>query len=200
MNRTMAKGWRGVVIFALLAGVVALAWRFGAPASSRAGTSATKTSQTAAPCSSCGPAAPHALPVARCDQAACAPCPEKTRPQSTEGECCPRCVGLDQSACDLGQARYAALRREVETELRRCKLDQDCIVASFGDTCRASCPTPLNREKLGPAAADLSAQAEGLCQQCAPAAYQCEYQASMAAHCVNERCEVLPPVVAAEGR
>lgn len=201
MNRTMAKWWRGVVMFALIAGVAALSWRFGAPASSRAGTTtSTKDSKAASPQSSYGSLAPHVVPIAHCDQAACASCPETTRPEPTEGECCPRCVALDQSACDLGQARYATLRREAEIELRRCKLDQDCIVASFGDACRASCPTPINREKLGPVAASLSEQAAGLCQQCAPAPYQCEYQASMVAHCVNDRCEVLPPVVAADGR
>jgi hypothetical protein len=198
-NRTMAKWWRGVVMFALLAAIVTLAWRFGAPASGRAGKTSIP-SKTAVPSTSSGPLVPHAVPVVRCDQAACSACPEKTRPESVEGECCPRCVALDQSACDFGQARYGVLRREAEIELRSCKLDQDCIVASFGDACRASCPTPLNREKLGPVAASLSEQAEGLCQHCAPAAYQCEYQASMVAHCVNNRCEVLPPVVAADGR
>ena len=82
------------------------------PASGRAGNTSTQASKTAAPSTSSGPVVPHAVRVARCDQAACAACPEKTRPESVEGECCPRCVALDQSDCDFGQARYAALRRE----------------------------------------------------------------------------------------
>lgn len=66
-------------------------------------------------------------------------------------------------------------------------------MASFGDACRASCPTPINREKLGLVASTLSEQAQRLCSQCAPAVFQCEYQASMDTRCVASRCEASAP-------
>ncbi|RYZ09718.1 MAG: hypothetical protein EOO73_02215 [Myxococcales bacterium] len=147
-------------------------------------------------CRTCYPDAAVSTPAVAvgCAHADCAACPEKTRPQPVEGECCPRCVALDYTACASGQARYEQLRRESEAELLACKEDRDCIVVSFGDACRASCPTPVNREHLGTAAARLSEEAAALCGACPQAAFQCEYQPSTEASCVNERCTARSPV------
>lgn len=124
-----------------------------------------------------------------CASQRCAPCPTGMRPETAPDECCPRCVSADQKACDGGRARYEDRYAELEAELRACTTDDDCMVASFSDACRASCPLPLNKQGLGSVVAKLSEAASVHCKDCAPQHFECPRLATDTARCVAGRCE-----------
>lgn len=155
----------------------------------------TATARASASASAVGPAASAPDAPARlaprapnpCDR--CAECPAGMRPETVEGECCPRCVAADQQACERGKARYEDRYAQLEAELRACSVDDDCMVASFSDACRASCPLPLNKQNIGSVVARLQEAAAVHCQACAPERFECPRLATNAARCVGGRCE-----------
>lgn len=124
-----------------------------------------------------------------CTRERCAPCPTDKRPEIVPGECCPRCVSADQTACERGRDRYQHSYTELEAELRACTTDDDCMVASFGDACRASCPLPLNKQALGAVVPKLRQAASVRCKDCAPQQFECPRIATDSAQCVGGRCE-----------
>lgn len=147
-------------------------------------------------CRECVPNPPSAAITAGhdlCDREKCAPCGDLARAEPVEGECCPRCVPLDGAACKAGKALYDTRRTVLEAELRACNVDGDCMVASFGDACSASCPTPLNKQKLGPVVAHLREEAEVYCEKCPTPAFACQYPDATEAKCSNGRCEFNGP-------
>lgn len=140
------------------------------------------------------PSPPLVTGAERCAQEKCSPCGEDTRAEPIEGECCPRCVPLDGAACKAGRALYDARRTLLEAELRACHVDDDCMVASFGDACSASCPTPLNKQKLGSVVSHLREEAEVYCERCPTPAFACQYPDATTAKCLKGRCEFdVPP-------
>ena len=91
------------------------------------------------------------------------------------------------------QAQYDARRTVLEAELRGCRVDDDCMVASFGDACSASCPTPLNKQKLGSVVSHLREEAEVYCERCQIPTFECQYPDATAAKCLKGRCEFNVP-------
>ena len=128
-----------------------------------------------------------------CARQRCEPCPKGMRPEAAEGECCPRCIAANVEACERGRHRYEARSAELEAELRSCASDDDCMVASFGDACRANCPTPLNKVALGSVVSQLQAAAAEHCQECAPQPFECPRRNTDSARCVGGRCEFALP-------
>jgi hypothetical protein len=128
-----------------------------------------------------------------CTNERCASCPAGTREETIPGLCCPRCVTDDDEACTKGRARYRARYAELEGELRRCSVDEDCAYVSFGDACRATCPLPLNKQKLGTVVARLRDEADSSCGSCAAPAFDCVHRDSASVACVNRRCELTMP-------
>ena len=140
------------------------------------------------------PEPPAPAPKDPCARQRCSPCPTGMRPEKVEGECCPRCVAADQKACEQGRNRYEDRYAEFEAKLRGCASDDECMVASFGDACRASCPLPLNKAGLGSVVSELREAAALHCQDCAPEPFECPRLNADSARCVSGRCEfVLPP-------
>lgn len=124
-----------------------------------------------------------------CARERCAECPAGMRPEAVEDECCPRCVAADQKACERGRDRYQDRYAELEAELRACSADADCMVASFSDACRASCPLPVNKQGLGSVVPKLQEAAAAQCGECAPQEFECPRRATDSARCVGGRCE-----------
>lgn len=123
----------------------------------------------------------------------CEACPEGTRARPTPARCCPECVPVDEEACREGQAAYAARRAELEEELRSCKTDDDCMLASFGDACTASCPQALNKESIGPVASRLREEAAVHCELCFPPQLSCPPLPTKEVVCAAGRCELARP-------
>jgi len=137
------------------------------------------------------PSAPPTLDA--CAHQRCEPCPDGTREQSTEGQCCPSCLPIDTDACSAGTARYEARWAELESELRSCSAADDCIAASFTDACRATCPLPLNKQRLGSVVSRLQEEASVHCEACPAPAFRCPEAPSSKVGCVKGRCEYLTP-------
>jgi hypothetical protein len=155
------------------------------------------------------------LAASDCDPQSCATpaCPPGARLELAKDSCCPVCVPTKKgpplplgptapraassaepsAACATGQALYLERFTELEPELRACEVDSDCIYASFGDACRASCPLPVNKVKLGPVVSSLRAEAEARCDDCDAPAFDCTHRDSTAVACVRGRCELSAP-------
>jgi hypothetical protein len=140
-------------------------------------------------CRECEPNAPTLAINERCAQEKCNPCAEGTRAEPIEGQCCPRCVPLQDEACKKGKALYDARRSALEPELRACSADDDCMVASFGDACSASCPMPLNKQGLGPVVSLLREEADVYCNACPTPMFACQYPDATEASCLKGRCQ-----------
>jgi hypothetical protein len=147
-------------------------------------------------CAACRPD-PLVSPPSRPDACAhqrCEPCPVGTREKPAPGEFCPTCVAIDRDACATGLAHYEARWSALESELRSCSADDDCMSASFTDACRATCPLPLNKQRLGSVASQLQEEAAVHCEQCQPPSFQCpELSPSTKVVCVKGRCEYRTP-------
>ena len=143
-------------------------------------------------CPSCTPDPQRLAAPDRCAGEPCATCPSGSRAETVEGQCCPSCVHANEDACAQGRARYEARRSVLEGELRACTADDDCMVASFDDACRASCPLPLNKRRLGTVIANLREEASLYCELCAPERFDCPNLDPSGSRCVRGRCEFAP--------
>jgi predicted membrane-bound mannosyltransferase len=190
MSTVTKRGMAGVLAMAIVAALgAALLFESGrrkpaplARPSASSGKSEPSASEPVSP-----PAAPKADNP--CTRERCAPCPSGMRPETVAGECCPRCVSADQEACERGRGRYEDSTAELEVELRACTSDDDCMIASFSDACRARCPLPLNKQALGSVVTKLREAASVHCKDCAPQQFECPRIATDAAQCVAGRCE-----------
>lgn len=143
-------------------------------------------------CRECEPNLPIVPGHDRCAREKCAACPGGTRSEPVEGQCCPTCVQLNEEACKTGKALYDSRRAALDAELKSCSADDDCIVASFGDACSASCPVALNKREIGSVVGRLREEADVYCASCETPVFECPYPDATAARCAKGRCEFLP--------
>lgn len=123
-----------------------------------------------------------------CSSIQCEGCPPDTQPEQVKGACCPVCRPLSNAACDEGRAEYDQKVAGLETELRACSSDEDCIVASYSDSCRYVCPSPVNKLALGKVVERLRAIGSEHCGSCSEMPSSCAAQVDQSVVCRAGAC------------
>lgn len=184
--------WRWGLTAALLTVLTfaaALAFRFNSEDDALADGSVRRLPDSTAPHGDPDPARKADANRVLCDRAQCPSCPLGTSAQTKPDVCCPVCISHDDRACDEGLAHYESLRTRLDAELRSCKEDGDCIVVSHSDTCSKTCPSPVNKLKIGSIVPLLREQSAKLCEACPRPELNCKARLSDAVACVEGLCE-----------
>jgi len=122
-----------------------------------------------------------------CSAVQCEACPPDALAEQVAGECCPVCR-LQSKACDEGRGKYEQKVAGLEAELTACKSDEDCIVASYSDSCRYKCPSPVNRIALGKVVEQLRALGSEHCGSCFESKPLCAAQDDQSVVCRAGAC------------